>query len=167
MLVECSIIGYNGASDRADCIGSDGQSGENLPAGTFGRKSNMNGQNMELGAFSMSLAVKDLDASRSFYEKFGFQAVGGDATQNWLILRNASHTIGLFQGMFEKNMLTFNPGGTVMPKSSIQITDRRELQRQLKAQGVLLQNEADEATTGPAVFSRSTVTAIRLVDQHV
>jgi lactoylglutathione lyase len=107
---------------------------------------------MELGAFSISLTVKDLEASRSFYEKFGFTMFGGDASQNWLILKNGPHVIGLFQGMFEKNMLTFNPGWDqdAMPLGSF--TDVRELQRQLKAAGVELMMEADETTTSPASF---------------
>jgi len=107
---------------------------------------------MELGAFSISLAVKDIEASRVFYGKFGFGIVGGDASQNWLILRNGDYTIGLFQGMFEKNMLTFNPGWDSNASKLDTFTDIRELQRQLKAQGVELVTEADESTTGPASF---------------
>jgi len=107
---------------------------------------------MELGAFSTSLAVKDIEASRRFYEKFGFTVFAGDATQNWLIVKNGDHTIGLFQGMFEKNILTFNPGwdGNAQPLDTF--TDIRDLQQQLKARGVLLQQEADAHTTGPASF---------------
>lgn len=107
---------------------------------------------MQLGAFSISLAVKDLAASRAFYEKFGFTAFGGDASQNWLILRNGDHVIGLFQGMFEKNMLTFNPGWDQNARPVEGFTDVRELQRRLKEQGVELAPEADETTTGPAYF---------------
>ena len=88
---------------------------------------------MELGAFSISLAVKDLEASRVFYEKFGFEVVGGDASQNWQILRNGDHTIGIFQGMFEENILTFNPGWDGKAQSLDSFTDVRELQRELKA----------------------------------
>jgi len=123
---------------------------------------------MELGAFSISLAVKDLEASRAFYEKFGFKVFAGDASQNWLILKNGDHAIGLFQGMFEKNILTFNPGWDRNAATLDTFDDVRELQRQLKAQGVELTSEADETTTGPASF-----TAIDpdgnpiLVDQHV
>jgi catechol 2,3-dioxygenase-like lactoylglutathione lyase family enzyme len=109
-------------------------------------------QNMELGAFSISLTVKDLEASRTFYEKFGFKVFGGDASQNWLILKNGDHVIGLFQGMFEKNILTFNPGWDSNARPLETFTDVRELQRQLKAQGVVLMSEADESTTGPASF---------------
>ena len=123
---------------------------------------------MELGAFSVSLAVRDLEASRNFYEKFGFEVAGGEASENWLILRNGSHVIGLFQGMFENNILTFNPGWDQSAQKLESFTDVRELQRQLKTQGVKLASEADENTTGPAYF-----TAIDpdgnsiLVDQHV
>jgi predicted enzyme related to lactoylglutathione lyase len=123
---------------------------------------------MELGSFSISLAVKDLEASRSFYEKFGFTAFAGDASQNWLILKNGDHVIGLFQGMFEKNILTFNPGWDSNAQPLNSFTDIRVLQRHLKERGVELVSEADESTTGPASF-----TAIDpdgnpiLVDQHV
>jgi lactoylglutathione lyase len=107
---------------------------------------------MELGAFSISLAVKDIEASKTFYEKLGFTAFMGDPSQNWLILRNGDHVIGLFQGMFERNILTFNPGWDSSASKLDAFTDVRELQRQLKAQGVALQSEADESTTGPASF---------------
>src|ERR1051325_3102311 len=107
---------------------------------------------MQLGAFSVSLAVKDLEASRQFYEKFGFTAFHGDAAQNWLILKNGDHVIGLFQGMFEKNILTFNPGWDQNAQALDTFTDVRELQRQLKSQGMALMTEADESTTGPASF---------------
>ena len=123
---------------------------------------------MELGAFSISLAVKDIEASRAFYQKFGFKEFAGDASQNWLILKNGDHAIGLFQGMFEKNIMTFNPGWDSNAATLDAFDDVRELQRQLKAQGVELTSEADETTTGPASF-----TAVDpdgnpiLVDQHV
>ena len=107
---------------------------------------------MDLGAFSISLTVKDLEASRSFYEKFGFEVFGGNAAQNWLILKNGDHIIGLFKGMFEKNILTFNPGWDQDARNLPSFTDVRELQRRLKEQGVLLLSEADESTTGPASF---------------
>jgi catechol 2,3-dioxygenase-like lactoylglutathione lyase family enzyme len=106
---------------------------------------------MKLGAFSISLAVKDLAASRAFYEKLGFAGFGGDG-KNWLILKNGSTVIGLFQGMFEKNMLTFNPGWDQDAKNLPEFEDVRELQKKLKASGVSLMVEADEATTGPASF---------------
>lgn len=107
---------------------------------------------MELGAFSISLAVKDIQASKTFYEKLGFKEFGGDISQNWLILKNGEYVIGLFQGMFEKNMLTFNPGWDQDAQTLDTFTDVRELQRQLKAQGVEFMTEADESTTGPASF---------------
>jgi catechol 2,3-dioxygenase-like lactoylglutathione lyase family enzyme len=107
---------------------------------------------MELGAFSISLTVKDLEASRKFYEKFGFKSFAGDPSQNWLILKNGDHVIGLFQGMFEKNILTFNPGWDQNAQKVDAFTDVRELQRQLKAEGVQFMTEADESTTGPASF---------------
>ena len=123
---------------------------------------------MELGTFSISLAVKDLAASRAFYEKFGFTAFAGNAAQNWLILKNGDHVIGLFQGMFEKNILTFNPGWDSNAQKVAAFTDVRELQRQLRAQGVQLQQEADEGTTGPASFIAVDPDGNPiLVDQHV
>jgi catechol 2,3-dioxygenase-like lactoylglutathione lyase family enzyme len=123
---------------------------------------------MQLGAFSISLAVKDIAASQSFYEKFGFKTFGGDPAHNWLILKNGDHVIGLFQGMFEKNILTFNPGWDQNASKLAAFTDVRELQRQLKASGVALATEADDSTTGPANFMAmdpdgNTI----LVDQHV
>lgn len=123
---------------------------------------------MELGAFSVSLAVKDLKASKTFYEKFGFKAFAGDPSQNWQILKNGDHIIGLFQGMFDKNILTFNPGWDQNAQKLATFTDVRELQRQLKAQGVQFMTEADESTTGRASFMAvdpdgNTI----LVDQHV
>ncbi len=123
---------------------------------------------MELGAFSISLAVKDIEVSRAFYEKFGFKVFGGDASQNWLILKNGDHAIGLFQGMFEKNMLTFNPGWDSNATELDTFDDVRDLQRQLKSQGVQLMSEADETTTGPASFVAVDPDGNPiLVDQHV
>jgi lactoylglutathione lyase len=123
---------------------------------------------MNLGAFSVSLAVKDLEASRKFYEKFGFKVFAGDASQNWLILKNGDHAIGLFQGMFEKNILTFNPGWDNNAQKLDVFTDVRDLQRQLKAKGVALQTEADETSTGPASFMVVDPDGNPiLVDQHV
>ena len=123
---------------------------------------------MELGAFSVSLAVRDIDASRRFYEKLGFTPFFGDQSQNWLIMKNGDHAIGLFQGMFEKNILTFNPGwnGDAQPLGDF--TDVREIQRRLKAQGVEMLVEADERSTGPASLmiadpDGNTI----LLDQHV
>lgn len=123
---------------------------------------------MELGNFSISLAVKDLQTSKAFYEKFGFTVFGGDASQNWLILKNGDTTIGLFQGTFEKNRLTFNPGWDSNAGNLDTFADVRDLQRQLKADGVELMGEADETTTGPASFMAIDPDGNPiLVDQHV
>src|SRR3970282_85487 len=123
---------------------------------------------MELGAFSISLSVKDIEASRAFYEKFGFKVFGGDVSQNWLILKNGDHVIGLFQGMFEKNTLTFNPGWDSNAQKLNTFTDVRDLQRQLRAQGVMIVSEAAERTTGPASFVAVDPDGNPiLVDQHV
>lgn len=123
---------------------------------------------MELGAFSVSLAVKDIEASKQFYEKLGFKAFAGDQLQHWLIMKNGDHAIGLFQGMFEKNILTFNPGWSSDAKPLREFTDIRELQRQLKESGISMISEADENSTGPASLvivdpDGNTI----LVDQHV
>jgi len=107
---------------------------------------------MELGAFSVSLAVKDLETSKLFYEKIGFEIFAGEASQNWLIMKNGDHILGLFQGMFEKNTLTFNPGWDQNAAEIDNFTDIRALQRQLKDGGVELASEADESTSGPASF---------------
>ena len=107
---------------------------------------------MELGSFSISLAVADIAASRAFYAKLGFEVVGGDAAQNWLILRNGEHTIGIFHGMFQSNMLTFCPGWDQHANNLESFTDVRELQRRLKEQGVEFVSEADETTSGPGSF---------------
>ena len=123
---------------------------------------------MKLGAFSISLAVKDIQASKAFYEKLGFKEFGGDISQNWLILKNGDCVIGLFQGMFEKNMLTFNPGWDGNAQKLDTFTDVRELQRQLKEQGVEIVGEADENATGPAYFTVIDPDGNPiLVDQHV
>ena len=123
---------------------------------------------MELGVFSISLAVKNLEASRKFYEKFGFMPFAGDPSKNWQILKNGDHIIGLFQDMFDKNILTFNPGWDSNAQKFPAFTDVRELQRQLKAQGVQLVNEADEKTAGPVSFIAVDPDGNPiLVDQHV
>ncbi len=123
---------------------------------------------MELGAFSVSLAVQDLEASRTFYEKLGFEVVAGEPSENWQILRNGSCTIGIFQGMFEKSMLTFNPGWDSQGQNLQTYTDVRDLQRQFKAEGLQLQVEADENSTGPASFVLTDPDGNPiLVDQHV
>ena len=122
---------------------------------------------MELGAFSISLAVKDIAASKDFYNKLGFEDVGGDASQGWLILRNGAHTIGLFQGMFEHNIMTFNPGWDQHGHELESFSDVREIQRHLKDRGVELGSEADESTTGPASITLSDPDGNQiLLDQH-
>ena len=123
---------------------------------------------MNLGNFSVSLAVKDLQASKSFYEKLGFEVFGGDAAQNWLIMKNGDHVIGLFQGMFDKNVLTFNPGWDANAQKLDEFTDVRELQRELEAAGVKLAQRADESTEGPAsIFLEDPDGNPILIDQHV
>ena len=122
---------------------------------------------MELGAFSVSLAVKDLAASKSFYEKLGFEPFGGDPQQNWLILKNGDHVLGLFQGMFEENILTFNPGWDQTGSETDSFTDVREIQRDLKGRGIALNSEADESTSGPASLMLSDPDGNQiLIDQH-
>lgn len=123
---------------------------------------------MELGAFSVSLAVKDIEASKLFYEKLGFTVFAGDQSQNWLIMKNGEHAIGLFQGMFEKNILTFNPGWDSEAQPLGEFTDIRELQRRLKERGLEMISEADESSTGPASFMIVDPDGNPiLVDQHV
>ena len=123
---------------------------------------------MELGAFSVSLAVKDLEASKAFYEKLGFTVFGGDAASNYLILQNGTTTLGLFQGMFDENILTFNPGWNDRAEALSSFTDVRELQKALRAQGVEPVTSADESTTGPASFVLEDPDGNHiLVDQHV
>ena len=105
---------------------------------------------MELGAFSVSLAVRDLAASKDFYAGLGFEIVGGNESDGWLIIRNDKTTLGLFQGMFERNMLTFNPGWDATAQPLETLTDVRDIQRQLKKNGLKPSSEADETTSGPA-----------------
>jgi catechol 2,3-dioxygenase-like lactoylglutathione lyase family enzyme len=123
---------------------------------------------MRLGNFSVSLAVKDIHRSRAFYEKLGFRAVGGDAARNWLILQNESCTIGLFQGMFEKNTLTFNPGWDRACNTLPDFDDVRDIQKSLRSQGLDLLTQADESSTGPAsVILLDPDGNPILIDQHV
>jgi lactoylglutathione lyase len=125
-------------------------------------------QSMDLGTFSISLAVKDLKASRQFYEKLGFKALVADPSGKLAILKNGDHVIGLFQGMFDKNILTFNPGWDSNGQKLAAFTDVRELQRRLKAEGVPIAKEADESTTGPASFVLMDPDGNQiLIDQHV
>jgi catechol 2,3-dioxygenase-like lactoylglutathione lyase family enzyme len=123
---------------------------------------------MKLGAFSVSLAVRDLEASRAFYEKLGFTQFHGDASQGWLILRNGTTVIGLFQGMFQRNTLTFNPGWDTNAQPVDQFTDVRELQRRLKGAGVEIETEVDESGSGPGFFIVNDPDGNPVfVDQHV
>jgi hypothetical protein len=123
---------------------------------------------MQLGTFSLSLAVKDIHVSKDFYEKLGFQVFGGDISENWLILKNGETTIGLFQGMFEENTLTFNPGWDSNAQPLEDFSDVRQLQRQLKEQDVEFMTQADETTTGPAHFIIIDPDGNPiLVDQHI
>ena len=122
---------------------------------------------MDLGAFSVSLSVQDIKASRDFYALLGFDAVGGNIDDNWLIIRNGDHVIGLFQGMFDRNMLTFNPGWDQQCNETSTFTDVREIQHRLKEQGVALSSEADESSEGPAsiILTDPDGNPI-LIDQH-
>lgn len=123
---------------------------------------------MQLGAFSVSLAVKDIATSREFYETLGFEQVGGDPEQNWLILRNGETTIGLFQGMFEQNILTFNPGWSSQCETLESFEDVRTIQKHLKEHGISLAVEADESSTGPAsLMTMDPDGNAILIDQHV
>jgi len=123
---------------------------------------------MDIGAFSVSLAVRDLAASRSFYSELGFSEVGGNADDGWLILRNGSCTLGLFQGMFERNLLTFNPGWDANGEPMESFMDVREVQKRLKARGIAFAREADETSSGPesCVLIDPDGNQI-LIDQHV
>jgi catechol 2,3-dioxygenase-like lactoylglutathione lyase family enzyme len=123
---------------------------------------------MDLGSFSVSLAVKNLSVSKEFYEKLGLEVFAGDANQGWLIMKGPSCVIGLFQGMFERNILTFNPGWDSSAQPLDSFTDVREIQEKLKAAGIEFASEADEATTGPASFVILDPDGNPiLVDQHV
>jgi len=122
---------------------------------------------MQLGSLSISLAVKNINVSQEFYGKLGFVEVGGDREQHWLILRNENHTIGLFCGMFDKNMITFNPGWNELGEETLKFTDVRDIQRNLKQQGVELESETDEATQGPAsILLKDPDGNPILIDQH-
>jgi catechol 2,3-dioxygenase-like lactoylglutathione lyase family enzyme len=122
---------------------------------------------MDLGAFSVSLSVNDLAASKAFYEKLGFVQFHGDASQGWVILKNGDHVIGLFQGMFEKNTLTFNPGWDAGANPVDPFTDVRELQRRLREQGVQFVAEVDESGSGPGSLQLEDLDGNPiLIDQH-
>lgn len=123
---------------------------------------------LRLGKFSVSLAVKDIAASRAFYEKLGFRVTGGNQAKNWLVLQNETSTIGLFQGMFEKNSLTFCPGSDRNNKTLPDFDDVRDIQRTLKDRGLTLTSAADESSTGPASLSLLDPDGNPiLIDQHV
>ncbi len=123
---------------------------------------------MQLGAFSVSLTVKDLAASRTFYEQLGSQAIGGNQPKNWLVLRNDTCTIGLFHGMFDKNTLTFNPGWSSHDRHPTQFQDVREIQRELQARGITPAVAAEAAGTGPAFLMVMDPDGNPvLIDQHV
>ncbi|MES2776513.1 MAG: VOC family protein [Bacteroidota bacterium] len=123
---------------------------------------------MNLGAFSISLAVTDIQTSKTFYENLGFTVFGGNAAQNWLIMKNGICIVGLFQGMFEKNMLTFNPGWDQNASKMESFTDVRDIQKHLKENGIALQTEADHTTSAPAslIITDPDGNPI-LIDQHV
>ena len=123
---------------------------------------------MELGAFSVSLAVKNIEESKMFYQKMGFEKIGGEQSENWLILRNGDHTIGLFQGMFEGNIMTFNPGWDKNCKTLESYTDVRELLKEFEAQGVNIVQKSIDGESGPSSFSLKDPDGNSiLIDQHV
>jgi len=123
---------------------------------------------MQLGAFSVSLAVKDLERSKEFYETLGFEVFGGEMAHNYLMMKNGEHVIGLFHGMFEKNILTFNPGWDQSGNNLDSYTDVRDLQQQLKSKGIQFDIQADESTSGPASFVITDPDGNPiLVDQHI
>lgn len=123
---------------------------------------------MDMGAFSISLAVKDIHASRDFYEKLGFTQFGGNIDQNYLIMKSGDQLIGLFQGMFEKNILTFNPKWDSNAQTVESLPDVRDIQRDLKAKGIALIEEADESSSGPAFITLEDPDGNPiLIDQHI
>lgn len=127
----------------------------------------INEEGMKLGAFSISLSVKDIAASKKFYEDLGFEVLGGDLAKNYLIMKNGNALVGLFQGMFEGNILTFNPGWDESGHNIEKFDDIREIQRQLKGKGHKIVNEADEKTSGPASFMITDPDGnVILLDQH-
>lgn len=122
---------------------------------------------MELGAFSVSLSVKDLNASKEFYEKMGFSQMGGGLEMNYLIMKNGTTLIGLFQGMFDGNILTFNPGWDTIGENTDSFEDIREIQKKLKSSGITLVNEVDESSEGPANMVLTDPDGnVILIDQH-
>ncbi len=159
LLSACASSTSNSASTASGTVAASAQPS---PTPTSGART------MQLGNFSVSLVVKDLAASRAFYEKLGFSVRGGNQAQNWLVMQNDSAVIGLFQGMFERNMLTFNPGWDRDKNTPASFDDVREIQRRLKAEGIPLTVQADEATTGPAYIMLTDPDGNPiLIDQHV
>jgi catechol 2,3-dioxygenase-like lactoylglutathione lyase family enzyme len=139
-----------------------------LQATDAARNQGSGDRQMELGNFSVSLAVKDIGASRAFYEKLGFRVFGGYQAHNWLILQNGTATVGLFQGMFDRNLMTFNPGWDRSGNALPDFDDIRDIQRTLKSRGLTLATAADEATTGPASLMVIDPDGNQiLIDQHV
>lgn len=141
---------------------------KNTKASTFGTDKYLKFYDMELGAFSMSLSVKDIHKSKAFYETLGFSVFAGDIERHYLIMKNGNALVGLFQGMFEQNILTFNPGWDESANKLDAFTDVRAIQKHLKNNGITLEREADETTTGPASMvlydpDGNTI----LIDQHV
>ena len=137
-----------------------------IGAENINQKSHKN-TDMKLGAFSVSLSVKDLNKSKSFYQNLGFEVLAGGMEQNYLIMKNENTLIGLFQGMFEGNILTFNPGWDENAKEIESFDDVRKIQEHLKSQGVNLENEVDESTSGPASFMvKDPDGNLILIDQH-
>ena len=134
----------------------------------FAQENNIsNKKNMELGAFSISLKVKDIKKSVEFYEKLGFTYKAGNIDQNWIVLKNGSTVIGLFQGYIEENTLTFNPGWDQQAQNLPEFTDVREIQKKLKAKDVKLDREADEKTSGPEyIILKDPDGNPILIDQH-
>lgn len=153
-----NVLAMTGALALAAVVGA------NTTQGTAAKEQ----KTMELGNFSVSLAVKDIKASKAFYEKLDFKQVAGKVEQNWVILQNGTTTIGLFQGMFEKNVMTFNPGWTKDMETLKDFHDVRELQRTLKERGIKLATEADEKATGPGSFTIADPDGNSILfDQHV
>ncbi len=144
------------------------QPDHNVSTNQAGVNPNVKRENMRLGAFSVSLSVKNLETSKKFYEALGFTVFGGDLKMNYLIMKNGSTLIGLFQGMFEGNILTFNPGWDENASTLQQFEDIRAIQRKLKASGIKLETEADEKTTGPASLTiKDPDGNAILLDQHI
>lgn len=145
---------------------SQSQTNNKLNTDKMNQESNKN-TNMKLGAFSISLSVKDLSKSKSFYENLGFEVLAGTMDKNYLIMKNENSLIGLFQGMFEGNILTFNPGWDENAKELEKFDDVREIQQHLKSQGISLESEADENTSGPASFMvKDPDGNLIMIDQH-